>query len=231
MKIRKANPITRLRWLSGMAGMAAALCVGVTTASAHVVVSPDTPNPPTAGGFEQYTMRVPCEKSVPTVKIVLKLPKGASWVAYEPVPGWKVSESQVNGQTLVTWQATNGGIQPGQFQSFSFLATNPKQPGVYAWDAFQYYRDGSIVPWTGEPGSPTPHSTTQIVAAGAQDTASSPSAPAPAGDANDATPQAPANFGMGWTTADFISLAAAIVSLILGVTTLVLNVRRDLDRP
>ncbi|WP_236011421.1 YcnI family protein [Alicyclobacillus fructus] len=217
------------RWMGSLAGAAAVFAIGVASASAHVVVLPDNPLPPTAGTFEQYTMRVPCEKNDATVKIVLKIPKGVSFVSYEPIPGWKVSEAQVNGQEVVTWQATAGGIQPGQFETFPFLATNPSQPGVVAWDAFQYYQDGSIVAWTGQPGTATPHSTTQIVAAGAASEANA-DADTEAGS-NAASAGSAQSFGLGWTTADTMVLAASAVSLILSVISLVFSVRRDLNRP
>ncbi|WP_049784384.1 YcnI family protein [Alicyclobacillus acidocaldarius] len=215
------------RWMLSLTGLTAAFAIGAATASAHVVVIADNPTPPAAGGFEQYTMRVPCEKNNPTVKIVLKVPKGVSFVSYEPVPGWKVTENQVNGQTLVTWQATGGGIQPGQFEQFPFLATNPRQPGVIAWDAFQYYRDGSIVAWTGATGSATPHSTTQIVAAG---TASEPPANAVQTAPGEESTSSANSFGLGWTTADTMVLASSVVSLLLAVISLVFSLRRDLNR-
>ncbi|WP_051404801.1 hypothetical protein [Bacillus cihuensis] len=34
--------------------------------------------------------------------------------------------------------------------------------GKAAWDAYQYYKDGSVVEWTGDKGSNLPHSITSI---------------------------------------------------------------------
>lgn len=51
----------------------------------------------------------------------------------------------------------------GQFQRFSFIAKNPSEEGEIAWNAYQYYEDGSIVEWVGAEDSETPHATTKIV--------------------------------------------------------------------
>jgi uncharacterized protein YcnI len=62
----------------------------------------------------------------------------------------------------VTWKAEGEGLLPGQFQPFFFIAKNPNKEGKVAWDAYQYYKDGSIVEWTGTENSQTPHSVTEI---------------------------------------------------------------------
>ncbi len=58
-----------------------------TIASAHVTVWPkESP----AGGYERYTIRVPNEREVPTVKVRVELPEGATYTAWMPVAGWAV---------------------------------------------------------------------------------------------------------------------------------------------
>jgi LPXTG-motif cell wall-anchored protein len=133
-------------------------------ASAHVTVKPSTS---TTGAWETYTMKVPVEKDMPTTKVTLKIPKGVEFQQYEPIPGWTVStEKDAAGKvTSVTWTTTGEGILPGQFQQFTFVAKNPKDTGKANWDAYQYYKNGSIVEWTGDQGSQTPHSITEIIAA------------------------------------------------------------------
>ncbi|MCL6548331.1 MAG: YcnI family protein [Alicyclobacillus sp.] len=168
------------RIIGFLASLTAGLFVWAGVASAHVTVWPKTS---TTAAWEKYTVRVPTEKTVPTVKVVLKIPSGVTFEQYEPVPGWSVSEKTgTDGRvTSVTWTATGGGIAPGQFQEFSFVAQNPKSPTSLAWDAYQYYKDGSIVEWTGPEGADTPHSVTQILAsAPATAPAAAPAAPAPA---------------------------------------------------
>jgi uncharacterized protein YcnI len=131
-------------------------------ASAHVSVAPNTS---TTGAWETYTVKVPVEKDVPTTKFTLKAPAGVEIMSYQPVPGWKYSaEKDASGKVKsFTFEATGEGILPGQFQQFTFVGKNPANATKAAWDAFQYYKDGSIVEWTGDEGSKTPHSITNIV--------------------------------------------------------------------
>ncbi|MBC2252299.1 DUF1775 domain-containing protein [Listeria welshimeri] len=137
-------------------------------ASAHISVSP---NESTVKSWETYTMKVPSEKEMASKKIVLKIAKGVSFESYEPVPGWTTTVDKKNG--TVTWQTEGNGIEKGQFQRFSFIAKNPSEEGDVAWNAYQYYEDGSIVEWVGAEDSETPHATTKILKESAQTTTGS----------------------------------------------------------
>lgn len=137
-------------------------------ASAHVSVSP---NESTVKSWETYTMKVPSEKEMASKKIVLKIAKGVSFESYEPVPGWTTTVDKKN--STVTWQTEGNGIEKGQFQRFSFIAKNPSEEGDVAWNAYQYYEDGSIVEWVGAEDSETPHATTKILKESAQTTTGS----------------------------------------------------------
>lgn len=130
--------------------------------SAHVTVKPETSS---TGAWETYTIKVPVEKDVPTTKVALKMPKGVEFSMYEPTPGWTIAtEKDQNGNvTTVTWTASGEGLKAGEFAQFSFIAKNPDQASEAAWDAYQYYKDGSIVEWTGDKNSDLPHSITTIV--------------------------------------------------------------------
>jgi uncharacterized protein YcnI len=137
-------------------------------ASAHVEV---TPKSSTTGEEETYTVKVPVEKEVATTKFTLKMPLGVEFDSYQPAAGWnfttqKGSDGKV---TSVTFAATGQGILPGQFQQFVFAVKNPDNAGKITWDAYQYYKDGSVVEWTGDEGSDAPHSITDIVTASAGD--------------------------------------------------------------
>ncbi|NWL86353.1 MULTISPECIES: YcnI family protein [unclassified Paenibacillus] len=130
-------------------------------ASAHVTVSPNSSAP---GSWETYSIKIPSEKDLPTTKVALKVPEGFDFKQYRPVPDWKVELTKdESGQiTTVTWSAEKDGIGPGEFQQFEFVGKNPDSEADLAWDAFQYYSDGSIVEWTGAEGSDKPHSMTKI---------------------------------------------------------------------
>ena len=130
-------------------------------ASAHVSIQPAVSTP---SAWETYTLKVPVEKDIATTKVVVKIPEGVTFVNYQPVPEWKVTldKGPSNNVQTVTWTATGEGILAGQFQQFTFAAKNPESEADIAWDAFQYYKDGSIVEWNGKEGSATPHSVTKV---------------------------------------------------------------------
>jgi uncharacterized protein YcnI len=139
-----------------------------SVASAHVTVVPKTS---TTGAWETYTVKVPVEKDIATTKFTLKAPAGVEIKSYQPVIGWKYSDEK-DAKGIVksfTFEATGDGILPGQFQQFTFVGKNPETATKAAWDAFQYYKDGSIVEWTGDEESDSPHSITDIVAGASTD--------------------------------------------------------------
>lgn len=133
-------------------------------ASAHVTVMPSQSTP---GAWETYILKVPVEKEINTVKVALKIPEGLAFKQYRPVPEWNVELTTAdNGAvTAVTWTTESDGIGAGEFQQFEFVAQNPGEDTELAWDAFQYYSDGSVVEWTGAEGADRPHSLTVISAA------------------------------------------------------------------
>ncbi|WP_246098398.1 DUF1775 domain-containing protein [Saccharibacillus brassicae] len=156
----------------------AALLMFTAVASAHVTVMPKESG---TGAWETYTMKVPVEKDVNTNKVVLKMPEGAEFQQYEPIPGWTTAVDETAG--TVTWEAEGDGIAAGQFQRFTFVVKNPEQAGDMAWDAFQYYADGSIVEWTGDEDAATPHSMTTIGAEAGETAANAHGQAAAAGEA------------------------------------------------
>ena len=149
-------------------GLAAGLVIGASIswgiASAHVRVFPDEANTRTmACTFAKYTVRVPTEKSIPTVKVRVVMPRGITAFNIQPKPSWRYSIEKSKGRiAAVTWYG--GKIGVGEFDEFAFVAGNPRTPMTVAWDAYQTYADGSVVKWTGAPGSDTPHSQTQVMA-------------------------------------------------------------------
>lgn len=150
---------------------AAGLLLFSGLASAHVTVQPGVSSP---GAWETYSLKVPVEKDIPTVKVSLKIPDELDFKQYRPVPDWTVelTKNESGKVTVVTWASEDDGIGPGEFQQFEFVGKNPADDTSLAWDAFQYYSDGSIVEWSGEEGSDKPHSITKVTAdaaAGAAD--------------------------------------------------------------
>lgn len=132
-------------------------------ASAHVTVNPTVAQ---TGAWQTYSIKIPSEKELPTTKVTLKVPQGVAFKQYQPLAGWKITteKNDSNEVTSITWEVDgdNEGILAGQFQQFNFVAQNPDAETEVAWDAFQYYSDGSIVEWTGGPSDSNPHSITAI---------------------------------------------------------------------
>lgn len=183
-------------------------------ASAHVTVKPNTS---TTGAWETYTVKVPVEKDMPTTKVTLKMPAGVEFQQYEPVSGWTVStEKNSDGKvTAVTWMTSGEGILPGQFQQFTFVAKNPSNTEKAAWDAYQYYKDGSIVEWTGGEGTDKPHSITTITTATSQQNISQDHS------VKDTTKTAKENTGTQTTI-----MVVSILSLLLSIVALIMSLRR-----
>jgi uncharacterized protein YcnI len=226
----------------GLIAAGALLFAGM--ASAHVTVKPSISQP---NAWETYTLKVPVEKNIPTTKVALKIPKEVVFKQYEPVPNWKVAtEKDSSGKvTTVTWTTEKDGIQAGQYQRFSFVAQNADQNTAAAWDAFQYYSDGSIVEWTGDEGSNNPHSITEItaeatsatpaadsghdsagMAAGhaSTDTTKDSSSPAPA--SNNAVEAAPAASAPASSTAQTTALVLSIIAVVLGAAAVGIALKR-----
>lgn len=159
--MKKTSWVSKLT--STVAAGAAAFLLFASFASAHVTVNPSNAQ---TSAWQMYTIKVPSEKELPTTKITLKVPKEVTFKQYQPLTGWKISteKNDSNEVTSITWEVDgdNQGILAGQFQQFNFVAQNPKNETEVAWDAFQYYSDGSIVEWTGKLGDNNPHSITTI---------------------------------------------------------------------
>jgi uncharacterized protein YcnI len=136
-------------------------------AEAHVTVRPGESS---TNAWEKYSVRVPVEKDINTTKIELKVPNGINLVSVMPVDNWdyKFEKDENDITTSVTWTAKNDGIKPNEFIEFYFIASNPSEPGEFSWEAFQTYEDGSVVEWTGAPGTDEPASVTKVVAVGAE---------------------------------------------------------------
>jgi uncharacterized protein YcnI len=226
----------------GLIAAGALLFAGM--ASAHVTVKPSVSQP---NAWETYTLKVPVEKNIATTKVALKIPKEVVFKQYEPVPDWKVAtEKDSSGKvTTVTWTTDKEGILAGQYRRFSFVAQNADQNTEAAWNAFQYYSDGSIVEWTGDEGSERPHSITKITADASSGAPAAPAAdsghdsagsatgsastgkdstPAPAQD--NATTSAPAATAPASSATQTTALVLSIIAVVLGVIAVGIALKR-----
>jgi len=104
------------------------------------------------GAREKYTMRVPNEKQVPTVRIEGEFPKDLQIYDFEFKPGWKVDiHKDTEGHIIgATWTGT---IAPYEFVEFGMLGINPKQGDTLVWKFVQVYADGKKEEFTGPVGT------------------------------------------------------------------------------
>jgi len=138
-------------------GTAFALCFAPLTL-AHIRIAPTESVP---GAREKYTMRVPNEKQVATIRVEGELPAGLQMYDFEFKPGWKIDfKKDDNGKIVgATW---TGKIVPYEFVEFGMLGINPKEDTSLVWKFVQYYEDGSKEEFTGPVGSRLPSPVTTL---------------------------------------------------------------------
>jgi uncharacterized protein YcnI len=129
-------------------------------AYAHVQI---LPKESASGDNETYTMLVPDEKNIATVRIEAEFPTAVVVSEIEPKDGWKIdSRKDASGKIIgAVWSGSS--IAPKQSADFSFRAKNPSESAKLTWRVVQFYEDGSKSEWTGEEGSRSPAPVTQVV--------------------------------------------------------------------
>ncbi|MEC0241043.1 DUF1775 domain-containing protein [Paenibacillus dokdonensis] len=216
MKIFKRLPF--------IATAAAGLLLFSGIASAHVTVKPASSQP---GAWETYTIKIPSEKEIATTKVTLKVPEGVELMQYQPIPDWKITTEKDSAGKIssITWNATAEGINAGEFQQFNFVAHNPEKETDVAWNAFQYYKDGSIVEWTGDEGSESPHSITKITTVAGQEAESSGHSHDAAADHQDQTTDKSSSADTASAAADSSSSSGVqTATLVVSIAALVLSI-------
>jgi len=104
------------------------------------------------GAREKYTMRVPNEKQVATVRIEGEFPSELKIYDFEFKPGWKVDIKR-DGQGRIVGANWIGTIKPYEFVEFGMLGINPKEGNSLVWKFVQYYADGKKEEFTGAAGT------------------------------------------------------------------------------
>ena len=163
------------------ATVAAAVLAAPAVAQAHVTLNP---REVTAGSFTVMNVRVPNERDdAGTVKVDVRFPDGFSTVLYKKVPGWKVKvvreklDKPVEREGLkiteqiskIVWigNPRKGGIvKPGQFEEFPISTQVPQgEAGTFlTFKAYQTYRDGERVRWSGPPEAERPAPRVKLLA-------------------------------------------------------------------
>jgi len=192
--------------------------LGGGIASAHVTV---LPSESVQGSYEKFTVRVPNEKDIPTVKVEVKFPLDSVSISrFEPKPGWKYDLTKdASGKiTSVTWTATGEGLGATEFGEFNMQGKVADNATSISWKAYQTYKDGSVVEWVGAAGSDKPASVTKVNAkpAGAATDSHGHTATAPEGAANQSGSAAAA------PAASQAPLYLSIAALLLGIIALII---------
>ena len=136
----------------------AAIVVTAHLALAHIRIAPTES---TYGAREKYTMRVPNEKKVSSIKVDGEFPPELNVYDFEFKPGWKIEFKKDDKGKIIgaTW---TGRMEPYEFEEFGMLAINPKEGGELVWKFVQYYEDGSKEEFTGPVGSRFPSPVTVL---------------------------------------------------------------------
>jgi periplasmic copper chaperone A len=131
-------------------------------AGAHVTVKPSSAP---AGGFEILSFSVPNERDdANTVKLEVELPtkNPLAFVSVQPMPGWTIDVERTTlakpvkaeggeiteAVSKVTWTATAGGLEPGQFDLFTISAGPlPTKAKKVEFKTLQTYSSGEVVRW------------------------------------------------------------------------------------
>ena len=142
-----------MRPIIHLVGLVAVAVIAATTASAHIKIAPTHS---AFGAREKYTMLVPNEKQVATVKIEGEFPSELNVYDFEFKPGWKIEFKKDDKGKIVgaTWTGT---IAPYEYVEFGMLGANPKAGSAsLVWKFVQYYADGKTEEFTGPMGSSLP---------------------------------------------------------------------------
>ena len=119
---------------------------------AHITIWPKESAP---GARERYTMRVPNEKQVNTVRIEGEFPAELNVYDFEFKPGWKI-DFKKDDKGKITGGTWTGKIAPYEFVEFGMLGLNPKEGASLTWKFVQFYEDGMKEEFTGPVGSRYP---------------------------------------------------------------------------
>lgn len=200
------------KWF-GSIGFALLVAFAVAgAASAHVTVFPQET---TQGTYEKFTVRVPSEKDSPTVKVEIKFATDDVAVSrFEPKPGWKYdivkSGDKIAG---VVWTATGEGLLATEFGEFNMQGKVADTAKDIAWKAYQTYKDGTVVEWTGASDSKTPASVTKVKAK-------------PAGGATDSHGHATGDGDAGESSTSRLPIYLSSAALVLGAAALIAALTR-----
>jgi len=147
-----------MRWLERVVLSAAMTLLAGHLAFAHIRILPAES---TQGAREKYTMRVPNEKQVATIRVEGEFPSGVNIYDFEFKPGWWI-DFKKDDKGRIVGAVWTGRIVPYEFVEFGMLGLNDKESSSLVWRFVQYYDDGTKEEFTGPPGSRLPSPVTAL---------------------------------------------------------------------
>ena len=126
---------------------------------AHVTVAPKEAAP---GATQRYCIRVPSEKSIPTISVEAEFPARLEVSTIEGPTGWSGTTRKDRQGRIVSATWEGGSIPPGKTLEFGVIARNPDAATTLVWKAIQKYQDASEVHWIGGSQAQFPAATTQV---------------------------------------------------------------------
>ena len=139
-----------LPWLNRVLLGAAMTLLSSHLAFAHISIAPTES---TQGAREKYTMRVPNEKQVTTIRVEGEFPSGVNIYDFEFKPGWKL-DFKKDDKGKIVGAVWTGKIVPYEFVEFGMIGLNDKESSRLVWKFVQYYDDGRKEEFAGPPGTP-----------------------------------------------------------------------------
>jgi uncharacterized protein YcnI len=135
------------------------IALSAIVAQAHVAV---LPRESAAGATQKYTMRVPDEKNIPTVRMEAEFPAAVEVISVDPKEGWTIEIKKNSSGKIVGAIWSGGSIAPNDIAEFGFQVRNPNEEAKLIWNVIQVYADGTKSEWTGPAGSRSPAPVTQV---------------------------------------------------------------------
>ncbi|MEI7025004.1 YcnI family copper-binding membrane protein [Paenibacillus sp. y28] len=215
-------------WMSALSAVLLSMVLFAGIASAHVNVYPKES---VQGTYEVFTVRVPSEKESPTVKVELKFSVEEVAVSrVEAKPGWtyQLTKDAADKITGIVWTASGEGLLATEFGEFKLQGKVADSAKQITWKAYQAYKDGSVVEWTGASDSKTPASVTAVKAkdAGAATDSHGHTASASAPAAATPAPAAASTEAAAAPAASSAPLYFSVAGMLLGAVALMVSLRK-----
>ena len=154
---RSKGMSVRARIHTFVLGCAVVLCAA-PIAFGHIRIAPTQSS---FGAREKYTMRVPNEKQVNTIRVEGEFPAGLDVYDFEFKPGWKI-EFKKDAKGKIVGAVWTGKIVPYEFVEFGMLGLNDKEASSLVWKFVQHYEDGTKEEFIGPAGSRLPSPVTTL---------------------------------------------------------------------